>query len=84
VGTRRRLERLGERLEIAEGRDGHDPAVDTAVRLLTDDELVILRNALARGFDPQKERQDILVTPREQAAYRRFQTLNEEMSRQRR
>jgi hypothetical protein len=55
-----------------------------AMTRLTDEELDHLDSALARGFDPQKDRQDVLVTPSEQAAYRRFQTLYEELSRQRR
>lgn len=76
---KRRLEGLGKRLEIDESRDGrHDPAVDAAVRLLTDEDLVLLRNALTRGFDPQKEQQDVLISPAEQAAYERLQVFYEE------
>ena len=79
MGTRRRLERLGKRLALDESRDGrHDPAVDAAVGLLTDEELVLLRNALTRGFDPQKEQQDVLISPAEQTAYERFQMFYEE------
>jgi hypothetical protein len=48
---------------------------------LTDQELEHLDNALERGFDPEKgERQDVLVTPREQAAYLKFQRLYEDLS----
>jgi hypothetical protein len=47
---------------------------------LTDEELRLLDAALERGFDPQKERQDVLVTPSEQAAYLRFQKLYEDLS----
>ena len=78
MNLKRRLEGLGKRLEMVEGRDGHDPAVDAAVGLLTDEELVLLRNALTRGFDPQKEQQDVLISPAEQAAYERFQVFYEE------
>jgi hypothetical protein len=62
-----------------------EAATLAAVRHLTDQELEHLDSALARGLDPEKgDRQDVLVSPSEQAAYRRFQTLYEERSRQRR
>jgi hypothetical protein len=70
-----RLDRLQRRLP--------EPAapVDVAVRLMTDDELMLLDGALDRGLDPRKQRQDVLVSPAEQAALDRFHALYEEVSR---
>jgi hypothetical protein len=62
------LGRLQRRLPEPDQYD--DPAVKEALRQLTDAELELLGDALDRGLDPQKERQDVLVSPAQRALSR--------------
>ena len=69
---RRRLDRLEGSLP-----ENHDPAIDEAMKGLTDIELELLNDALERGFDPQRS-DDVPLSPEEQRAYERFLVLHAE------
>jgi hypothetical protein len=77
----RRLEVKGGLVKLPR-TSPQEVATLAAVMHLTDLELEHLDSALARGLEPEKGgRQDVLVSPAEQAALDRFHALYEEVSR---
>jgi hypothetical protein len=81
VGTRRRLERLEERLGLDEGHD-HGRVADEVCRLLLDQELRLIADVLDRESDDEEFPPTNYNTSAEKAAFDRFYELYEEVSRE--
>ena len=77
AGLRSRLDRL-EKSARPVLQDTYAPLVDAVLRQLSDEEVRLMGDALQRVPEGEEYVIDLAVSPEEQAAFERFETLYEE------
>ena len=77
AGLRGRLDRL-EKSAKPVPQDTYDPLVGAVLRQLSDEEVRLMEDALRRAPEGEKYVIDLAVSPEEQAAFERFESLYEE------